>query len=423
MTLGGADVFYRMTPFEVASGWLFGVVPEALPGATRVSALAETSGSSPVQVLESMLAPALARPPCVVAFSGGRDSSALLAVASRLAAREGFEPPVAATLRYPGEHEAHEEQWQELVVRHIGTSNWEKLPAGDSADLLGPVAAGELRRYGLLWPPVHHKDVLLCALAAGGTLVNGEGGDEVLGVHRVTPIARAIAGRLPRNRSEAAETALMLAPRPVRHRVYFARLRAQVAKSWLRPEAQKHFAAAAAADKAAEPLHWGASLRRLPRSRAWNLGFHNQDLRAAADGVTVLRPLQDARFLAALLAERSPLGLRRPRHGHAGAVRLVPAGGVAHKTDQGCVQPGGFRRAQPRLRLALERRRGAQRSRRYRGPAAVLGSPQRARPQLRLVAVGLAGRGERRPPGRADTRPMRRQVASSGQLWLIRWNA
>ncbi len=302
------DVFYRMTPFEVASGWLFGEVPEALSGLTGVPSVTEASGSSPVQVLESMLAPALARPPCVVAFSGGRDSSALLAVASRLAAREGFEPPVAATLRYPGEHEAHEEQWQELVVRHIGTSNWEKLPAGDSADLLGPVAAGELKRYGLLWPPAHHKDVPLCALAAGGTLVNGEGGDEVLGAHRVTPLALAMAGRLPKNRSEATETALMLAPRPVRRRSYFAKFSAQVAKSWLRPEAQEHFAAAAAADRAAQPLHWGASLHRLPRTRAWNLGFHNQDLCAAADGVTVLRPLQDARFLTALSRSAPPWG-------------------------------------------------------------------------------------------------------------------
>ena len=399
-----------MTPFEVASGWLFGEVPEALPGLRGAPSLAETSGSSPVQVLESMLAPALARPPCVVAFSGGRDSSALLAVASRLAAREGLEPPVAATLRYPGEHEAHEEQWQELVVRHLGTSNWEKLPAGDSADLLGPVAAGELRRYGLLWPPAHYKDVPLCALAAGGTLVNGEGGDEVLGAHRVTPLARAIAGRLPKNRSEAAETALMLAPRPVRQRAYFAKLRAQVAKSWLRPEAQEHFAAAAAADKAAEPLHWGASLRRLPRTRAWNLGFHNQDLCAAADGVTVLRPLQDARFLAALSRSAPPWGFADRDT----AMRVLFASflpdELLRRPTKAVVQPGGFRRAQPRLRLALERWRGAQRPRRYRGPAAVLGRPQRACPQLRPVAVGLASRAEHRTPGRAGTTVMRRRL-------------
>ncbi len=300
--------FYRMVPFEVASGWLFGEVQEAGSGGRGAPSPGEMPGPSPAQVLESMLAPALARPPCVVAFSGGRDSSAVLAVASKLAAREGLEPPVAATLRYPGEHEAHEEQWQELVVRHLGIRNWVKIPAGDSADLLGPVAAGELRRHGLLWPPAHYTDVPLYALAGGGTLVNGEGGDEVLGAHRVTPLARAFAGRLPKNRSEAAETALMLAPRSVRQRAHFSKLRGQVAKSWLRPEAQERFAAAAAADKAAEPLHWGASLRRLPRTRAWNFGFHNQDLRAAADGVTVLRPLQDARFLVALSRSAPPWG-------------------------------------------------------------------------------------------------------------------
>jgi asparagine synthetase B (glutamine-hydrolysing) len=309
MTPGAPDApFYRMTPFEVASGWLFGEVPGPGPATISGPSAGKGHGGGPVQVLESMLAPALARPPCVVAFSGGRDSSALLAVASRFAAREGFEPPVAATLRYPGEHDAHEEQWQELVVHHLGTTEWEKLPAGDSADLVGPVAAGELRRHGLLWPPAHYTEVPLYALAAGGTLVNGEGGDEVLGAHRITPLARAVAGRLPKNRSEAAEVALMLAPRPVRQRAYLAKLRAQTAKSWLRPEAQERFAIAAAADRAAEPLLWSASLRRLPQTRAWNLGFHNQDLRAAADGVTVLRPLQDARFLAALSRSAPPWG-------------------------------------------------------------------------------------------------------------------
>ena len=321
----------------------FGEVPDPRPAGK--AAPTDTAGASPTQVLESMLAPALARPPCVVRFLGWSRLVRPLAVASRLAAREGFEPAVAATLRYPGEHEAHEDQWQELVVRHLGISNWEKLPAADSADLLGPVASCELRRHGLLWPPAHHTEVPLYALAAGGTLVNGEGGDEVLGAHRVTPLARALAGRFPKNRSEAAETALMLASRPVRQRAYFAKLSAQVAKSWLRPEAQEHFAPRRPQTKPLSPSTGAPACVACHARGPGTSAFTTRTFRAAADGITVLRPLQDARFLAALYAERTPLGLRRPRHGDAGAVRIVPAGRVAHKADQGFVQPGGFRRA------------------------------------------------------------------------------
>jgi len=38
------------------------------------------------------------RPPCVVTFSSGRDSSLLLAVAAEVAACEGLEPPIALTI-------------------------------------------------------------------------------------------------------------------------------------------------------------------------------------------------------------------------------------------------------------------------------------------------------------------------------------
>jgi len=56
-------------------------------------------------------APALLRPPCVVAFSGGRDSSRLLAAAADLAAREDLAPPTAYTFRYPLDPAADESHW------------------------------------------------------------------------------------------------------------------------------------------------------------------------------------------------------------------------------------------------------------------------------------------------------------------------
>lgn len=291
--------FYQMSPFEVATGWLTGELAGAAPNPDRPST------ASPVEALDSVLTPALARPPCVIAFSGGRDSSALLAVAARLAAREGLPAPVAATLRYPGEHDAHEERWQELVVRHLRLPTWEKVDGTDAADLLGPVATEGLRRHGVLWPPAHHTIVPLVRLAAGGTLVTGDGGDEVLGARRITPIVRLFKGHCPSNKGEALEAVFALAPRPVRERAYCRSLRGQLTRSWLRPDAQADFAQALATDEAADPLSWRDSLRRLPRMRAWHLGFHNQDLVAEEEGTVMLRPLQEAGFLTAL-AHGSP---------------------------------------------------------------------------------------------------------------------
>ena len=270
LTNAGAG-FYRMTPIEVATGWLTGESSDAAPTAGMPAPRGPAPGvlgpgvlgpgvlgpgvlgpgvlgpgvlgpgvlgsPAPLEALESLLAPALARPPCVVAFSGGRDSSALLAVATSLAARHGLAKPIAGTLDYAGEQDADEREWQELVVRRLGVADWEKVTVGDGADLLGPVATDGLRRHGLLWPPAHHTILPLLRLASGGSLVTGDGGDEVFGGHRVTPLVRLLHGRLPRSRGEVAEGGLALAPRSVRHRAYFRSLQAQLARSWLRPGA------------------------------------------------------------------------------------------------------------------------------------------------------------------------------------------
>ena len=56
-------------------------------------------GLTPLAALEEAILPALRRPPCLVSFSGGRDSSCVLAAATRAARREGLQPPVPVTLR------------------------------------------------------------------------------------------------------------------------------------------------------------------------------------------------------------------------------------------------------------------------------------------------------------------------------------
>src|SRR5207302_9328261 len=63
----------RLTPSEIVGGLPMGIDPDA-PG------LPDGGGRSPVTAFEDVVRNALRRPPCVVTFSGGRDSSAVLAV-------------------------------------------------------------------------------------------------------------------------------------------------------------------------------------------------------------------------------------------------------------------------------------------------------------------------------------------------------
>ena len=86
---------YRLSPLELASGLVF---DDGGPSAELPS---PAPGVTPVQVLEQTILAALLRPPCLVSFSGGRDSSGILAVATSLARREGLPLPIPATHRFP----------------------------------------------------------------------------------------------------------------------------------------------------------------------------------------------------------------------------------------------------------------------------------------------------------------------------------
>ena len=72
-----------LTPLEVATGAPLGADPAA-------PSLPMPRPGGPVAALEHSVLGALLRPPCVVSFSGGRDSSAALAVATRVARQQGI---------------------------------------------------------------------------------------------------------------------------------------------------------------------------------------------------------------------------------------------------------------------------------------------------------------------------------------------
>src|SRR5690242_13957500 len=106
----------------------------------------------PRAALETAVRRARGTGPCFVSFSGGRDSSVVLAAAARAARRDGVEPPIPVTARFTDAPDAEESAWQERVVRHVGARDWIRLEFGDELDAVGPYAQAVLMRHGVLWP-------------------------------------------------------------------------------------------------------------------------------------------------------------------------------------------------------------------------------------------------------------------------------
>lgn len=284
------DPFLRPGPLEVASGWVYGSVP----------APPTTTSATPREALDDAIRPALVDGPCYVTFSGGRDSSAVLAAAVALARREGHDLPVPVTRVYPDLPDTDESGWQRLVVDHLGLSEWLRLELrhGES-DLVGPVAREALATRGVLWPPALQTHDVVFEHLRGGSVLTGEGGDAVLGNRRSTPLAILRRRRRPDPAAVryAAREAL---PRPARERLARRMLRSGVQARWMRPAAFEQHVRLLAADVAAEPFGHGPATRAISRQRSFATVSHNYAAAAAEHDVRATDPLLDHRFVAAL---------------------------------------------------------------------------------------------------------------------------
>lgn len=287
-------------PQDVLAGYPLGPAPwpaeSADPG---------VPDNDPARALRTALLPALLRPPCVVAFSGGRDSSLLLAVAADLARREGLAPPHAVTFRYPGDPAAGESEWQELVVDHLQAQglrfDWTRHDIGAELDLIGPLAAPVLRAHGgPVFPAAIGNTVALMRLAGSGSLVTGNAGDEVLGGHRIA-VLRAVARRRARglSRTEWAVVAGAVSPAPAR---LVLGLRDAGSAPWLRPAVRWAVRTRLARELARRPLRWDRSVRAALRSRAATIGNQTREALAVSQGCTLVEPLSEPAFVASYAA-------------------------------------------------------------------------------------------------------------------------
>ena len=302
---------FRLTPIEIAMGDAIGLDP-LVPPLER-----PPEGTDPIAMLEEAILPALLRPPCVIAFSGGRDSSAVLAVATTLAKREGLAPPIPISKIYPSAPETDESKWQELVIRHVGAEEWERVEINDELDLLGPVARGLLLKHGLLWPPNFYTFAPLIERARSGSFMSGSEGDELFGGWRWRPAADVMTRRAPLSPRSILKTGLAHSPQPIR-RLVLRRRWELPPMEWLRPHAAAQARELVVRHQASEPATWERRVDWYARQRWLGVAQHATELIAADHDAVLVDPLLDRRFLAAL-------GRAAPRWGLGNRTQIMAA--------------------------------------------------------------------------------------------------
>jgi len=258
--------------------------------------------------LEDAVSRALERPPCLVTFSGGRDSSTVLALAAHVAAKRGHSPPVALTHRFPGVQEADEADWQETVVSHLGLEDWVKLNSSDELDWVGPAARRLLGREGVLFPANAHFIDLLAEQATGGSLLTGIGGDELFGGPWRPRALALVHGRRRPPLRRLPGLALELAPRPLRARVE-ARRHPLRSLPWLRPQARRRAAREAARARARAPVAWDRSVRWSWRERYTQSLIATLRALGSSHPTEVVSPYLEPGVLAAFADSAGPKGL------------------------------------------------------------------------------------------------------------------
>lgn len=296
------DQPYRMSPSEIAFGWVFGSSTRALP---------RRSAGDPRSALDDAIRPALRRGRCCVLFSGGRDSSGVLAAAVHLARREGLPLPAAVTFRPLLDPNAEESSWQEVVVKHLGVTDWERIGLYDEMDLVGPVVGAEIEQHGLLFPAGLAAHRVLYERTQGATVLTGELGDEVFDTRRALALQNVRTRRVLRP-SRIPSLYRELAPRPLRYRLLLRSGRRNV-RPWLTAAAAQTRARLVARDESLEPLDWRLAIWRTIDRPAVRAGIDSMGWFARQFDVTLEHPLMDETFVARFAAAGGRLGYRSRR--------------------------------------------------------------------------------------------------------------
>lgn len=296
----GASAPFPWHPVEIATGLMLGIVddPKPLPAVEDAATMRS--------VLEDVIRRAYDRGPVAVSFSGGRDSSVVLAVAQHVAREGGFDAPLPVTLVYPRIESADEASWQTLVLSHLQIKDRVILSIEDELDLLGPVASSALTEHGLLWPPNGFTHGRMLRECRGMTLLTGGGGDELFDDSGASRTQLVLARSVRPTPRDALRIAASLAMRPA----YDARRARFLPKlSWLSARGQKRFARQYVRDLGPPYRSWSRRLADQVNARSFAALRRGQDLLASSQGARIEHPFLDPSLIAAAARDGGRLGL------------------------------------------------------------------------------------------------------------------
>ena len=262
----------------------------------------------PRRVLDELLDGALSASPCYVLFSGGRDSSVILAAATQVARRHGLPEPIPLTARFSAHPTTWETDWQEYVIRHLDLSEWVRFEAGDRRDALGEVATDALLRHGPFWPPNAHSILLYARQAGAATMLTGGGGDELLSRWDWARVPlRQVARWRPRRRVLKWAPYYCL-PRRVRQRLPHDDR--PVRLPWLTDAAHAELTERQLAAQKGPPPTNAAALERFIESRYLECMRGTIDAFVATTPARLVEPFYDVRLMRSVVAAA-------PTQGHA----------------------------------------------------------------------------------------------------------
>jgi hypothetical protein len=259
------------------------------------------AGVSTREAIEMALARLLRGPrPVVVAFSGGLDSSTILAIAVHVARREGLPLPLAITLRFPDAPDTREGVWQDRVVRHIRLDDWVRIELGEELDVIGRYAAPALRSHGVGWPANSHILAPLLQRARGATVLTGLDGDGLFSEWQWQRASGLLARPWTMRARDIRHVALALASTGIRRRLLRRRPLAEPLPAWLTPTAQAACRRRVQEDRATEPLKWSTRIAWYAERRYLRCAKDATAAVAAAFGGEVAHPFLDGDFLGAI---------------------------------------------------------------------------------------------------------------------------